>query len=150
MYTQVYVIFNRNFSGFEKKTTTCFPSSIGKTREVAIVCIFLSIYKEVNIMLTCILSLSSTHIKHKTWIRDQVIKTNVRSKRINQSANYAMGFCFLSEQLTKSSRKMNFSDLKENSFSVSFLFNKPNRTDKITTSLCEKKNSITVKAGRII
>lgn len=45
---------------------------------------------------------------------------------------------------------MNFSDLKENSFSVSFLFNKPNRTYKITTSLCEKKISITVKAGRII
>lgn len=61
-----------------------------------------------------------------------------------------MGFCFLSKQLTKSSRKMNFSDLKENSFSVSFLFNKPNRTDKITTSLCEKKNGIPVKAGRII
>lgn len=62
-----------------------------------------------------------------------------------------MGFCFLSKQLTKSSKKkMNFSDLKENSFSVSFLFNKPNRTYKITTSLCEKKNGIPVKAGRII
>lgn len=61
-----------------------------------------------------------------------------------------MGFCFLSEQLTKSSKKMNFSDLKENSFSVSFLFNKPNRTYKITTSLCEKNNGIPVQAGRII
>lgn len=77
VYTSICYIQSQ-LLGLRKKTTKCFPSSIGKTREVAIVCIFLSIYKEVNIMWTWILSLSSTHIKHKTWIRDQINKTNVR------------------------------------------------------------------------
>lgn len=49
------------------------------------------------------------------------------------------GFCFLSEQLTKSSKKMNFSDLKENSFSVSFLFNKPNVHIKLLLYYVKKK-----------